>query len=165
MKRRVLGKTTPFHLLSQKKTRRRKLETVPFWNGTIFFFPWTRETGEEGDFFSFLCHRHPTFKKTSTYQPLSTCWTDGGGAAAQWPPHSRLPPLFLPIKIGEGEEKRRPRTKEKRKTERERERSGKRKKRKRREEKERKGKKKKDSEGRRNHRGRRRNRRPPCLRR
>jgi len=143
MKRRVLGKTAPFHLLSQKKTWRRKLETVPFWNGTIFFFPWTRETGEEGDFFSFLCHRHPTFKKTSTYQPLSTCWTDGGGAAAQWPPHPRLPPLFLPIKIGEGEEKRRPRTKEKRKTERERERDQGREKRREKDERKRKEKKRK----------------------
>jgi hypothetical protein len=44
---------------------------------------------------------------------LATWWKKEGdvplgrfGAAAQWPPQPRLPPLFLPIKIGEGEEKR-----------------------------------------------------------
>jgi len=72
----------------------------------------------------------------STYQPLSTCWTDGGGAAAQWPPQRRLPPLFLPIKTGEGEGKKRPEKRGKRETEKQNERGTK----------ERKGKKKKEAE-------------------
>ena len=54
----------------------------------------------------------PTFAQKDTDQgqplaPLSTCWRDGGGAAAQWPLQPRLPPLFLPIKTGEGDETKR----------------------------------------------------------
>jgi hypothetical protein len=92
---------------SQKKEK--NIETVPL-NGIIIFFPWTCETGEEDDFSSFLCHRPQsfkkdadTFKKTPT-QPTFHVLKGGGGAAAQWPPQPRLPPLFLPIKTGEGEE-------------------------------------------------------------
>ena len=37
------------------------------------------------------------------------CPWGGRGAAEQWPPQPRFPPLFLPIKIGEREEEKRKR--------------------------------------------------------
>jgi len=43
---RVLSKTTSFHTLFIYK--KKKPETVPFWTALwVFFFPWTRETGEK----------------------------------------------------------------------------------------------------------------------
>jgi len=52
MKRRVLGKTTPFHALLKK--RREKAGNGAVLNDThVFFFPWTREAGEEEEDFFF----------------------------------------------------------------------------------------------------------------
>ena len=36
----------------------------------VFFFPWTREAGEEEDFSSFLCHRHQRQKDADHFKML-----------------------------------------------------------------------------------------------
>jgi hypothetical protein len=66
----------------------------------VFFFPWTREAGEEEDFSSSVLTEFPSQKdadsllKRHRQLTLSTCWKGGGGAAAQWPPPSISLPCF-----------------------------------------------------------------------
>jgi len=94
------------------KKKRRKAGNGAVLNGIhVFFFPWTREAGEKKKIF-LLFHRQLSLKKTPTTHLLATWWKKEGdvplgrfGAAAQWPPQPRLPPLFLPIKTGKREEK------------------------------------------------------------
>jgi hypothetical protein len=60
MKWRVLGKMTSFHLLfTKKKEARNGAVLTALW---VFFFPWTREAGEE-DFSSPYFHRLSSSKK------------------------------------------------------------------------------------------------------
>jgi hypothetical protein len=58
MKRRVLSKTMLFHTLFIKKREGGRNGAVlkALW---VFFFPWTRETGEEEDLFSPVSHHLP----------------------------------------------------------------------------------------------------------
>jgi hypothetical protein len=100
MKRRVLGKTASFHLLFTKKKARNGVVLTALW---VFFFPWTSEAGEEEDFSSPCFHRLSSSQKHQKdadqghplAQKLSTCWTGGGGAAAQWSPQLCLSLVFL----------------------------------------------------------------------
>jgi hypothetical protein len=56
MKRRDLSKTESFHPLFIKKKARNGTVLMTLW---VFFFPWTREEGEEEDFSSPYFHRLP----------------------------------------------------------------------------------------------------------
>jgi hypothetical protein len=109
MKRHILSKTAPFHTLFTKKKRDQNSAVLSApW---VFFFPSTREVGEEEDFF-FLCHRHLSLQKdidslSKRRRPTPLAqkhFPRVGGAVEGWqhtaPPRS-LSPVFLPIKTGE----------------------------------------------------------------
>jgi len=102
----------------KKKRKEEEAKMVSFWTAPyVFFFPWTREAGEEEDFFSSsVFHRHLSLKKTltnPTCPKLSTCWRRGRrcvpravfGVAAQWPPPASLSPVF-PINTRESTRKK-----------------------------------------------------------
>ena len=104
----------------KKKRKEEEAKMVSFWTAPyVFFFPWTREAGEEEDFFSSsVFHRHLSLKKTltnPTCPKLSTRFWGGCTVAA--------PCLSLPCfsykykgeheKKGGGWKNRRERTEEK----------------------------------------------------
>jgi len=66
----------------------------------VFFFPWTREAGEEEDFSSSVFHRHFSLKMTPTNPtcPKKTFHVLEGRQHNGRPSH--VTPLFLPIKTG-----------------------------------------------------------------
>ena len=94
-------------------------------NGTIFFFPWTREAGEEEDF---LPHFSPTslpaFAKKDTYHGHPLAYFPSVEGMVEGRQHNRRLPLFFSYKNrGRGEKKKRPREREEKRRERQREES------------------------------------------
>ena len=55
MKQRILSKTVPCHALFTKKKEKNGAVLKALW---VFFFPCTREAGEEEDFSSFVTNSH-----------------------------------------------------------------------------------------------------------
>jgi len=93
---------------SHKKKREGTERVTTLW---VFFFPWTRETKEEEDFFSSSVSAIFPFQKDANF-PLKRCrlthnFPHVGGAAAQWPP-CPFSPLFFSYKNRGAQEKERP---------------------------------------------------------